>query len=188
MNNPFSRVDITSLAFDVEILPDNIRAGIYSVELSDSSVRGGQTVAVDVVVQSYMSQRTAYQLKLKIPDDLKPGQYEITVGGGDTYEKFRRKLQPYKFTVRSFGELMETIQTLTTFPRDRLYVLMSLPASGVTIQRVELPDLPQTKTLLMRDAKRTITTMPYQRWIEQDVYTGQIISGVKTVKITVEKK
>jgi hypothetical protein len=127
-------------------------------------------------------------LKLKIPDDLKPGQYEITVGGGNTYETFRRKLQPYKFTARSFGELMETIQTLTTFPRDRLYVLMSLPASGVTIQRVELPDLPQTKTLLMRDAKRTITTMPYQRWIEQVVYTGQIVSGVKTVKITVEKK
>jgi hypothetical protein len=188
MNNPFGRVDITGLDFDVEILPDNIRGGIYSVELSDSSVRVGQTVAIDVVVQSYMSRRTAYQLKLKIPDDLKPGQYEITVGGGDAYEKFRRKLQPYKFVARSFGELMETIQTITTFSRDRLYVLMSLPASGITIQRVELPDLPQTKTLLMRDAKRTITTMPYKRWIEQDVYTGQIVSGVKTVKITVEKK
>ena len=188
MNNPFGRVDISGLDFDVEILPDNTRGGIYSVELSDSSIRVGQTVTVDVVVQSYMSQRTGYQLKLKIPEDLKPGQYELTVGGGSAYEKFRRKLQPYKFTARSFGELMETIQTITTFPRDRLYVLMSLPASGVTIQRVELPDLPQTKTLLMRDAKRTITTMPYQRWIEKDVHTGQVISGVKTVKITVEKK
>ena len=188
MNNPFGRVDITGLDFDVEILPDNTRAGIYSVELSDSSIRVGQTVDVDVVVQSYMSQRTGYQLKLKIPEDLKPGRYELTVGGASTYEKFRRKLQPYKFTARSFGELMETIQTLTTFARDRLYVLMSLPASGITIQRVELPDLPQIKTLLMRDAKRTITTMPYQRWIGQDVHTGQIVSGVKTVKITVEKK
>jgi hypothetical protein len=188
MNNPFGRVDIAGLDFDVEILPDNIRGGIYSVELSDSRVKGGQTVVVDVVVQSYMSRKTAHQLKLKIPEDLKPGQYEITVGGGNAYEKFRRKLQPYKFTARGFGELMETIQILTTFPRGRLYALMSLPASGVTIQRIELPDLPQTKTLLMRDAKRTITTMPYKRWIEQDVYTGQIISGVKTVKITVEKK
>jgi hypothetical protein len=64
---------------------------------------------------------------------------------------------------------------------------MTLPPGGIVIQRAELADLPQTKAMLLGDAKRTITSLALQHWLEKDIYTGDIVIGRKTLKITVEK-
>ncbi|RKY10861.1 MAG: hypothetical protein DRP65_05815 [Planctomycetota bacterium] len=187
MNNPYQRVNINSLDFEVEILPKNILSNIWSVNLSDAKVRPGQTVDVSVVLLSYLSEKKTHTLQFKVPGNLAPGRYDVLVAGAYEYEKFLRKVSPHKFTTHDMPTLVEALRELLSIRRDRLYLTMTLPPGGIVIRRAELGDLPQTKAILLGDAKRTTTFLPMQHWLQKDTYTGDIIIGQKTFKITVER-
>jgi len=68
MNNPFKEVDIKSLDFDIRIVPKNIVSHIWSVDLSDSRVKAGEQIKIEIVVESFLAEKKKYQLSLKIPE------------------------------------------------------------------------------------------------------------------------
>ena len=187
MSNPYRKVNIKDFAFEIDITPRNTRATIRTVNLSNTTVKPGQTVTASVLLQSYLSELSAYEIAIEVPKDIAPGEYEITVAGGLDYEKFLRKVAPHRFTAYDVDTLVETLGLLVSIKRDRLYMTMSLPAGGVVIKRAELPNLPGTKALLLNDSKRTIQTQTYQHWIEEDIYTGKVVLGSRRMKIKVEK-
>jgi hypothetical protein len=85
------------------------------------------------------------------------------------------------------SSLIKALNEILAVKRDRLYYLLVLPPSGVTVERAELPDLPATKALVLRDAKRTLRAQPYQQWVERSIHTGTVIVGRKVMQVTVEK-
>ncbi len=187
MNNPYEKVDIESLDFDIRILPRNIISHIWSAELSDSSVKAGQSVDITVVVESVLAGKKQYHLSLEIPRDLAPGKYELTVCGSRDYERFLAKAASYRFVAQSVPQLIDALNDSLRIDRDRLYLLLALPSGGVTVEKAELPDLPATKALILRDAKRTLRILPYSHWIEQSLETGTVVIDKKTLRITVEE-
>ena len=187
MNNSFEHAEITSFDFHMEIGPENLAAVIDRVELSHSVVKAGQTVDVSVLLRSWHASKTMQHVSLTVPGDLAPGKYRITIAGGSGYEKYQRKVAPYNYMAEDLDSLVEALKNILAVRRDRLYLTMTLPPGGITMRRNQLPHLPATKALLMQDAKRTTTATPYQHWIEKEVYSPYIISGEKTVEITVEE-
>jgi len=187
MNNPFKKIDIKSLDFDVRIAPKNIVSHIWSVDLSDSKVKAGEEIDIGVVVESVRAEKKKYRCSLKIPEDLAPGKYDLTVCGSSDYEQFLMKTVPYRFIAQSLPSLIEAINNSLQFDRGKLYCLLSLPAGGVAVEKAELPDLPATKALVLQNAKRTLKTQPYPHWLENSLETGTIITDKKVMRITVEK-
>jgi hypothetical protein len=187
MNNPYERVDIESLDFDIRILPKNIVSHIWSAELSDSKVKAGRSVDIGVVVESVLAGKKKYRHSLEIPGDLAPGKYELTVCGSRDYERFLVKVAPYRFVAQNVPQLIDALNNSLQIDRDRLYFLLTLPSGGVTVEKAELPDLPATKTLILRDTKRTLRVLPYSHWIEQSLETGTVVIDKKILSITVER-
>lgn len=187
MNNPFAKVDIKSVDFEVGITEKNIFSHIWSVDLSDSVVKPGQTVDISVILESVRTEKKKYNWSLRIPDDLGAGKYELIVTGWRGYLDFLKKAVPYRFVAQSVPSLIESINDVLAIKRDKLYFLLVLPAGGVALEREELPDLPATKVLVLQDAKRTLKIQPYQHWLEKTVETGTIVIDKKTMRITVEK-
>ncbi|OHB61291.1 MAG: hypothetical protein A2167_00615 [Planctomycetes bacterium RBG_13_46_10] len=188
LNNPFEEVGIKSFDFDIRILPKNISSHIWSVDLSDSTVKAGQQIQVDVVLESYFLEKKKYQFSLKIPEGIKPGKYELIVSGSSEYEQHLRKNMPYKFMAYDMTTLIEALNDALRIDRDRLYCLLVLPPGGIAVERAELPDLPATKTLIMQDATRSLKIQPYPIWLEKSLRTGTIIvTDRKTMHITVEE-
>ncbi len=187
LTNPYERVEINDLEFDIKITPENSRTVIRTVNVSDNSVKPGETITASVLLQSYLSQLSLKRIDITVPRDLVPGSYEITIAGGYDYEKFVRKTASYKFMAYDTPTLVKTLGDLLSIKRDRLYIMMALPSSGVVIKRVELPDLPATKALLLSDEKRTIPMQKYQRWIENSIDVGLVVVGSQQIKITVKK-
>ena len=187
MNNPYERVDIESLDFDIRILPKSIVSHIWSAELSDSKVKAGQSVDIGVVVESVLAGKKEYRHSLEIPRDLAPGKYDLIVCGSRDYERFLAKVASYRFVAQSVPQLIDALNSSLQIDRDRLYFLLALPSGGVTVEKAELPDLPATKTLILRDAKRTLRILPYSHWIEQSLETGTVVIDKKTLGITVER-
>jgi hypothetical protein len=187
MNNPYGQVDIESIDCEVRIMPKSIVSHIWSVDLSDSTVKAGQNIEVTAVLESVLAGKKQYQLSLEIPEDLAPGKYELTVCGERDYEQFLVKAVPQRFVAQSLPSLIDALNNSLQISRDKLYCLLTLPSSGVIIERAELPDLPATKALLLGDTKRALQVRPYAHWLERDLQTGSVVIDKKTLQITVEK-
>lgn len=187
MNNPFQKVDIESLEFDIRIAPKNIRASIWSVDLSDTKVKAGETIVIDTILESFLAEKKKYQYRMEIPDDLAPGRYELIVCGSQVYEQFLSKSVPHRFLAKSMPDLIEALNNALNIPRDRLYCLLVLPPSGVILEKSELPDLPATKAMILQDTKRTMRVQPYQHWMEKSIQTGTVVAGRNVIRITVEQ-
>jgi hypothetical protein len=187
MNNPFQKIDIESLAFNIRIAPKNINSSIWSVDLSDTKVKPGKEIVVDTILELFLAEKKKYQFRMTIPEDLAPGRYELIVCGAQAYEQFLVKTVPHRFLAKSMPDLIEALNNALNIPRDRLYCLLVLPPSGVTIEKSELPDLPATKAMILQDTKRTLSIQPYQNWVEKNIETGTVVAGRKTIRITVEQ-
>jgi len=187
MNNPYDRVDIDSIDCEIRMAPRSIISHIWSVELSDSTVKAGQSIEISAVLESVLAGKKQYQWPLEIPEDLAPGKYELTICGYRDYEQFLVKAVPHRFVAQNLSALIEALNNSLQIDRDKLYCLLALPSSGVIIERAELPDLPATKALLMQDTKRVLRARPYSHWLEQNLKTGYAVTDKKTLQITVEK-
>jgi hypothetical protein len=187
MDNPYKKVDIKSIDFDVRVEPKNSVSHIWSVELSDSKVKAGQEIRVAVVVESFLAEKKKYEFILKVPEQARPGRYELMVCGSYGYEQFLRKAVPYRFIAQNMSGLIEALNDVLGIERDRLYCLLLLPPRGVALQGAELPDLPATKALILQDATRTLNAQPYPRWLEKSLDTDTVIIDREAMSITVEK-
>jgi hypothetical protein len=187
MNNPFKEVDITSFDVDISILSKNIDSHIWSVDLSDSEVEAGQEIEINMIVESYLSEKKRYNFSLKIPDQTPPGKYEMIVCGSNEYEQFLRKAVPGRFLAQNYESLITALNNALSVERDRLYCLLMLPPGGVAVEKAELPDLPATKALILQDTKRAMRTMPFPRWLEKSIRTGTVVNDKKSLRITVVK-
>jgi hypothetical protein len=187
MNNPYKKVNIESLDFEIRVVPKSIVSHIWSVDLSDSEVKAGDQIDIDVVVESFLAGKEKYQFSFKIPDGLPPGRYELIVCGSNSYRRFLKKSEPHKFTAHSLPDLIEAINHSLQIKRDKLYCLLTLPPGGVTVAKAELPDLPATKALVLQNTKRTLMTRPYQHWLEQSEDSGTVVIDEKILDVTVEE-
>ncbi len=187
MNNPFRKVDIESFDLEIRVEPRNIVSHIWSVDLSDSKVKAGEEIEIDVIVESFLAGMERYQFRLKIPEGLPEGKYDLTVCGSGGYGQFLRKAVPYKFIAHNFSDLIEVLNNSLQIKRDKLYCLLTLPPGGVAVEKSELPDLPATKALVLQNAKRTLRTQPYQRWLEKSLETDTVVVDRKVMYVTVEK-
>lgn len=187
MNNPYRKVDIKSIDFDIQQMAKSIVSHIWSVDLGDSKVKAGEQIEISVVVESFLGGKKKYQCSLQVPDELAPGRYDLIVSGGHDYGQFLRKAVPYKFVPQNMESLIEAANNILAVKRDKLYCFLVLPAGGVAVEKAELPDLPATKALILQDAKRTLRIQPYQHWLEESLETETIIIDKKVLSITVEK-
>ncbi|MBN2594984.1 MAG: hypothetical protein JXA81_15875 [Sedimentisphaerales bacterium] len=187
MNNPYGIVDIESIDIDMNIEPKSIVSHIWSVNLSDSKVKAGQSVEVSAVLESVLAGRKQYQWDFEIPEDLADGKYELTICGQRDYEQFLIKSVPHRFVAQSLPGLIKALNNALQIDRDKLYCLLTLPSDGVTIETAELPDLPATRALLLQDAKRAIRVRPYSHWLERNLKTDSVVIDKKILQITVER-
>ena len=162
LNNPYKKVDIKSLDFDIRIVPKNVSSRIWSVDLSDSKVRAGGQLDVSIILESPLAEKKKYKYSLKIPETVPPGKYNLIVCGGYGYQQFLMKAAPYKFTPQNLQTLVGAMNNLLAIRRNKLYCLLVLPSGGVSVEAAELPDLPATKVLVLGDTKRTMRIQPYQ--------------------------
>ncbi|MDD5326775.1 MAG: SpoIVB peptidase S55 domain-containing protein [Phycisphaerae bacterium] len=187
LNNPYEKVNIKSIDFDVRVVAKNSSSRIWSVDLSDSTVKAGQQVDVTIVVESFLAEKKKYRCSLKVPSELPPGKYNLMVCGGYGYQQFLMTAAPYKFVPQNIETLIEAMNNLLGIGRDKLYCLLVLPPGGVSVEKAELPDLPATKVLLLQDAKRALTSQPHLTWLEESLVTGTVIIDEKVMNITVEE-
>lgn len=188
MTNRYAKVPFGAMSFGVQVTAQDTQAVIADVVMSDSQVKPGETLKLTVELRTIGSQKQIRQAELTIPADLGQGAYELLVAGADDYEKYLRKTGVYRFTAYDLETMVAAIRSLTEIRRDRIYVVLSLPPSGLAIEQTELPRVPGTKVLLMQDPRRTVELLPMAERVEKRIETGFVVRGSKTMRVVVERK
>jgi hypothetical protein len=187
MNNPYRQVRIKSFDFEVCVSEKDVTSAIWSVGLSGSRVKSGESVDVEVVTESFLAEKRKYAFSFVVPENTPPGIYQLIVCGGQAYEDFLRKAVPHRFMPENLETLVAVINDILAIGRDELHCILVLPGGGVALESAELPELPATKALVLGDARRAITMQAYPGWIDKSVRTGSIIIDRKIMNITVEQ-
>ncbi|MHC5122152.1 MAG: hypothetical protein ACYSO7_11700 [Planctomycetota bacterium] len=187
LNNPFGEVNINSVDVTMIMEPVNKTASVWAVDVNRTDVYPGQTITASVTLRSYRLEEQTVMISLEIPKTLAPGNYKVQILGADDYQSFVSKMAPQKFRAVDMNSLKTALNTLLGYRRDRLYVVMETPASGVVIRQHELGQLPGTKTLLMQDSKRLQPVEAYKAWAQNDITMDMIVQGSAEIEITVKQ-
>jgi hypothetical protein len=188
MNNPYSRPAISSLDFEIKILPKAAISHIWSFDISNTTVKPGQTITVSVTLESYLAGHKNYKTNLTIPDNIPPGQYKLMLSGIDDYMLFTTKAAPYRYTPENLPSLISIINNVANTKRNNLHMVLTLPDGGIAIESAELPELPLSKTLLLNDEKRSMLTKPTMQWLEKTIPVDSIVLDSRSLDIVVEEK
>ncbi len=187
LNNPWKQAKIESLDIKVEIVDKTRLAKIDSIELADRTIEPGGAAEMTITLDNYHGLRSRHSACLKIPENIQPGSYRIQIGGFESYQDYIFKNAAYKFKAGSYDEMISALNNIAAIKRDKMYVIMELPRSGMTINRYELSDLPATRMMLLADEKRTIDVAAMPQRLEQILPGGCVIDDGATVEIEIEK-
>lgn len=187
LNNPFEQVVPEEIELAIVIEPEDSTAAIWSARLSQAAVKPGQTIAVEVTLQSFRAARTTCTVEVTIPETMPPGKYPLQVMGVAAYTNFVNQNAPHRFRVVDAGTLVAGLNRVMNVPRNRLYAVLPVPSTGLAFRRHELPDLPPTRMMLMQDAKRLEPVVPYNSWVENSVPLEKIVTGGAQIELTVEQ-
>ena len=171
----------------MQIQPKNIASHFWSIDVSKTRVRPGDEIDVDVVVESYLVEKRRYHTTLSVPKDVTPGKYALMFLGVDGYEGFLRKSAPYKFVATSYQSLIDALNEVLNMGRTQLHCVLTLPPSGIALEREELPDLPASRAIVLDSDKRALSVVPYAHWVEKTIETGTVISDRESIPIVVEE-
>jgi hypothetical protein len=188
LNNPYKEIPIENIDVEMKIEPKNRTSRISAVEVSDVKVKPGDSIRVDVVVETYLGQKTPYGFDLTVPEQAKAGQYNLVITGGSTYPRYISRVAPYRLMALDEKSLVNALDYLLSLKRDRLHCILELPPSGVAIETTELPNLPATKTLVLQSPKRAVQIVPYVPRVASVVETDSLVSNQYTTKIVIEEK
>ena len=186
LNNPFQETVVESIEANMQITPEDRVSSVWAADLSQTTLKPGQTVSVRVTLRSRRAEETAVKLSLAIPKNLPKGKYSLQVLGPVQYQKYVSEMAPHRFRALDMATLHTALQDLLKLRQDRLHIVMQVPSTGLVLRQHELADLPPTKMLLMQDSKRLGQIEPYKNWIENSVEVDRIVDGTVKVELTVE--
>lgn len=187
LSNPFEEVTIRSIDVELEIEPVTIISELAAVNISNMEPRAGETIHIDLLMDTFRGGKVYQGIDFNIPRDLLPGKYPLRICGAFSYESILSQNVPHRLSPVDVDSLMQALELVTSIPGDRIYVTLGLNTPGLTIRTKELPRLPGTKALLLMDPKRADMIMPMNPWAEKRVKSDVILMDDYTVNLTIRK-
>ncbi|OQA02026.1 MAG: hypothetical protein BWY71_00166 [Planctomycetes bacterium ADurb.Bin412] len=188
LNNPWKEVKLTSLEVQATIYDTNTAAAIRSVRIPQTVYQPGQAVPARVVIEPVRQDLREYELLLQLPDDLPEGNYQINIGSQQAYQQQMQAAQPQRFSAFTPKDVQQILQERLSIRRDKLYISIIMPDSGIAIEETSLPSLPGSKAMLLTDKSRLALMRRFQAFASNSMNTDYIINGNANLPIEVRKK
>ena len=188
LNNPWKEVKLTRLEVQTTIYDTNTAAAIRSVRIPQTVYQPGQTVPARVVMEPVRQELREYEVLLQLPEYLPEGNYQINIGSQQAYQQQMQAAQPQRFSAFTPADVQRILQERLSIRRDKLYISIIMPDSGIAIEETSLPSLPGSKAVLLTDKSRLSLTRRFQAFASNSMDTDYVINGNANLPIEVRKK
>ncbi len=152
ITNPFEKVRIESVNFDIKVDDKRKTAGILKAHLDKNVYRPGEEIELTLIIRPYLEQPETLIGKIKIPKDTPDGVVMLAALSGGSYPSWSRSRSPGSFRAQNINQLIDLLQYQE--PNTNLILELSAPRPGLTVQGEEFPNLPISIQSVMNTALR----------------------------------
>lgn len=187
VTNPFAKLRIDSIDFDIKIQDKRNTAQILTAHLDKNMYRPGEKVTMTLTVRPYLEQPKTLTASITIPKDTPDGIVLLRAMSSSSYRFWQRSRAPGSFSPKNVNQLVKLIQQVE--PNMNLVLEISAQRPGLTVQGEEFSDLPISVMSVMNTATRlgergyTIGTALETNRVE----TEYIISGSVSMPIAINR-
>ncbi|AQQ72070.1 stage IV sporulation protein B [Limihaloglobus sulfuriphilus] len=188
MNNPYERPDITGIEVYMNMSNEDTTAAIADVIIRDVRLTPGDTVRADVIIKSPLAQTISRPLEFELPEDIEPGAYTLTVAGGPQYRNMMAQYNSHRYMPINLDSALRSIRELESMDNYKMYCVLALQTSGISIENSELPKLPYSKIVPLSTGKRSTAVQALRHYITKEYDSPKIVSNRVGFRIQVKDK
>lgn len=185
-DNPFESVLPTRIEGKVLITPRARLAKILSVNIPKLKYRPGETLDGYVTYRPFRADEAVMPIKMKLPEDLSDGTYQLIVCDWQTYLATEQMAEPFRFTAESIGQVFDVLRDMVSIRHDAIYVRLMRKADGIAIGRTAMAHLPGSLRQVLLGAGRSDIT-PFLSSDVEVIPAHQVMSGSAQFVITIER-
>jgi hypothetical protein len=174
------------VSVELTVSEGNIGAGMVTLKLDGETYEPGETVTGSILLRRYRKERTRLDVKFKLPKDMDEGTYTLTAMDYLDEISADRRTNPHRYAARKADELVSVARRVVQPRATTLYMQVLLPEGGLAIHRQNLPDLPESKAALLRQAQLPDTYTTRRRLV-QTQKTKYVLNGNVSARFTVRK-
>ncbi len=188
VQNPFKKVRIKDVRFDIEVQERIRSAWISGVRVDKKTVRPGEEVQATVTLEQYLGQRFFRKIPLKIPEDVPEGKILLWIGNAGTYRAWEEKRAPDKYQPKNLPHLLQILSGEEK--NNTLIVQLFRPEKGLTVEAREMPSLPASILAVMESSKQTgqIGSVTGTVIVKKEIRTDFVLSGSYSVPLEVSRE
>ena len=188
LNNPFDQVPaIKRIAVKMQIEHGTKKASIVALKLNGMTYRPGETITGKVTIRPFRKPRKELPVSFVLPEDIPDGVYKLTACDYMRAISSLRSEMPHKFAPKTIEQLFESIRLVVRPRADRLYLRVPLKRGGLAFGPKELPDLPESKMAILKQAGK-IDTYSFKRAIVQTLESPYVLEGSTTAEFKVQTR
>jgi len=188
LSNPFSKpISPKKIHVSVRIYKGDIMGDIIDAKLDEKIYRPGDTVTGSILMERFRKKRATMKFSVKLPGDLKEGNYSLTVGDMFTALSFKQSEEAYKYTPRTPRQIMDAMKLVVKPRQDLLYTHIPLHGRGVAMGQKTLPDLPVSKAVVILGASVPDTTI-FSRSQITSIKTPYVINGSRRLQLIIREQ
>lgn len=186
LQNPFGKAYPTKVSATFDVVRD-VQESTLKAAVTDKDIyKPGDTVHLFVTSQRYQGDESTRALDFDLPDDLDEGNYILTVGDATRFVSDETRYSPYKFDVRNLHDVFNLIRQETDHSSQKLYVRLASHDAGVSIGRVPLKGLPDSRIRLLAQPGRA-DVMPFTPSIAKTFASDDAVNGSVDLQIVVSR-
>lgn len=152
ISNPYAKLKIESVDFDIKIEDKRKTASILTARLDKLAYRPGEEVKMTFTVRPYLEQPKTLTGTITIPKDTPDGIVLLRAMSSSSYQGWRRSRAPFNFVPKNINQLVNLLQEGE--PNTNLILELSAQQPGLTVQGKEFPDLPISVMAVMNTPMR----------------------------------
>lgn len=142
MANEFRRVDVSSIALNVDLSMKRKEAELLEVWLDRNEVRAGDQIKLKAVYKTYLGQKHVEEFDLTIPEDLDARMLHFVVGSGQDISRQEYVQYGKAYKPDSLEQIISLLNNLRS--NDRIYVKTFLTEPTLVMKGRSLYKLPSS--------------------------------------------
>jgi len=154
MDNPFRKVEVSSVEVALKVRRARDVAFIRSVRLKEKEVIAGKKATLVVTLKPYQGEPLQEEFTFEMPRGLSEGQ-QVTFIAADALsaERMNRAIYPGKYTPTSLKQLINLIETRRR--NTYLSVFAMVPTSAISMKGYAMPSLPSSIFSVISSSRRS---------------------------------
>lgn len=177
MNNPYKRVKMKSLDFDVRVSQKLLQAQLLAGMLDKAVYRPGDEVTVTWDVQPYRKPVERMRYSFSLPETISDGDYDLHLTDGRQREFLESRRNPGGDKVFDYASLVRLLSR--NFPGNKVYVTLQDQDTGAAVRGSEFPKLPNSIINTIEDTvdRKYYASVRGNFLVDADLTTEYEISG-----------